>query len=244
MKSARLNNALPARTWVPPDVLIDLSPTAILPTVDEFPTLGWKSHTSIDLEDQQNPCNGGFMPASKKIQEVLDQISKQRQGLLDASSGLSEAQLDYKPAEDQWSISDILHHMALTDESSAKLAANMLMQAETQKLPADPSPEASVLGSLDEFMPKITGSKVQAPDRVAPRSHLPAAESIARLMASREKVVATWEHLGEYDLISLTYPHPLLGDLNAYQWLIIAGRHESRHTAQIGRVKADPGFPA
>ena len=184
------------------------------------------------------------MPASKKIQEVLDQISKQRQGLLAASSGLSEAQLDYKPAEDQWSITDILHHMALTDESSVRLAGMMLKQAEEAKLPADPTPEASVMGSLDEFMPKLSGSKVQAPDRVAPRSHLPAAESIARLMASREKVVETWQHLGEYDLSTVTYPHPLLGDLNAYQWLIIAGRHESRHTDQIGRIKADPGFPA
>jgi hypothetical protein len=184
------------------------------------------------------------MQASKKLQEVLEQISNQRQGLLDASSGLSEAQLDYKPAEGEWSISDILHHMALTDEANAKLAANMLKQTAEKNLPADPTPEASVLGSLDEFMPKITGAKVQAPERVAPRSHLPAAESIARLSASREKVVATFEHLGGYDLTELTYPHPLLGDLNGYQWLIIAGKHESRHTAQIARIKADPGFPA
>jgi uncharacterized damage-inducible protein DinB len=184
------------------------------------------------------------MQASKKLQEVLDQISNQRQGLLDASSGLSEAQLDHKPAEGEWSISDVLHHMALTDEANAKLTANMLKQAAEKNLPADPTPEASVLGSLDEFMPKITGARVQAPDRVAPRAHLPAAESIARLRASREKVVATLEQLGKYDLSGLTYPHPLLGELNGYQWLIIAGKHESRHTAQIARIKADPGFPA
>ena len=183
------------------------------------------------------------MQTSKKVQEALDQIADQRKGLLEASSGLSEAQLDYKPAEAEWSISDILHHMALTDEGGARLAANMLKQAEEKKLPADPRPEASVLNSLDEFNPQLAGTKVQAPDRVAPRSHLPAAESIVRLKSSRENVVATWAQLGEYDLSGLTYPHPLLGELNAYQWLIILGRHESRHTAQIARIKADPGFP-
>ena len=184
------------------------------------------------------------MQASKKIQEVLDQISTQRQGLLDASSGLSETQLDYKPSEGEWSISDILHHMALSDEANAKLAANMLKQASERTLPADATPESSVLHSLDEFMPKLaTAGRVQAPDRVAPRSHLPAAESIARLGASREKVVAAWQRLSEYDVTGVTFPHPLLGDLNAYQWLIIAGRHESRHTDQIARIKADPGFP-
>ena len=183
------------------------------------------------------------MQASKKLQEVLDQISNQRQGLLDASSGLSEAQLDYKPAEGEWSISDILHHMALTDEATAKLTANMLKQAVEKNLPVDPSPEASVLGSLDEFTPKIAGGKFQAPERVAPRSHIASSESIARLKTSRESVVATLEQLAAYDLTALTYPHPALGPLNGYQWLIIAGKHESRHAAQIARIKADPGFP-
>ena len=183
------------------------------------------------------------MQASKKLQEVLDQISYQRQGLLDASSDLSEAQLDYRPAEGGWSISDILHHMALTDESTAKLAANMLKQATEKNLPADPTPEASVLGSLDDFTSKIAGGKFQAPERVAPRSHLASSEAIARLKTSRETVVATVSQLSAYDLTGLTYPHPVLGDLNGYQWLIIAGKHESRHTAQIARIKADPGFP-
>ena len=183
------------------------------------------------------------MHVSKKLQEVLEQITRQRQGLLDASMGLSEAQLDYKPAEGEWSISDILHHMALTDEATAKLAANMFRQAMEKNLPADPTPEASVLGSLDEFTPKIAGGKCQAPERVAPRSHIASSEAIARLRASRESVVAAVEQLSAYDLTALTYPHPALGALNGYQWLIIAGKHESRHTAQVARIKADPGFP-
>ena len=128
------------------------------------------------------------MQGSKKLQEVLEQITNQRQGLLDASSGLSEAQLDYKPAEGEWSIGDILHHMALTDEATAKLTANMLKQAVEKNLSADPTPEASVLGSLDEFTPKIAGGKFQAPERVAPRSHLAPSEAIA----GSKRRVKTW----------------------------------------------------
>ena len=180
----------------------------------------------------------------KKVQELMDHISTERQSLLEATSGLTDAQLDFKPPEAQWSISDILHHLALTDEANAKLAANMLKQATEKNLPPDPTPEDSVLDSLDAFQPKLSGGKFQAPDRVAPRSHLPAAESLARLVASREKINTTLVQLAAYDLSSLTYPHPLLGDLNAYQWLVIAGRHETRHTAQIAKIKKDSGFPS
>ena len=184
------------------------------------------------------------MQLPKKVQELMEHILAERQALLDATSDLTDAQLDFKPPEAQWSISDILHHLALTDEANAKLAANMLKQAAEKNLPPDPKPEDSVLDSLDAFTPRLSGGKFQAPDRVAPRSHLPAAESIARLDASREKINATLAQLAAYDLSSLAYPHPLLGDLNAYQWLLIAGRHEGRHTAQIARIKKDPGFPS
>ena len=184
------------------------------------------------------------MKLTHKLQEVVDQISNERQALLEGTSGLTEAQLAFKPQDAQWSINDILHHLALTDEANSKLAANMLKQATEKSLPQDPTPEASVLDSLDGFEGRLSGGKFQAPERVAPRSHLPAAESLARLQASRERITATVEQLAAYDLRSLVYPHPLLGDLNAYQWLIIAGRHERRHTAQISRIKKDPDFPS
>jgi hypothetical protein len=184
------------------------------------------------------------MKLTHKLQEVVDQISNERQALLDGTSGLTEAQLVFKPHDAQWSITDILHHLALTDEANAKLAANMLKQAAEKNLSQDSTPEVSVLDSLDAFEGRLSGGKFQAPDRVAPRSHLPAAESLARLKASREKMTATVEQLSAYDLSSLVYRHPLLGDLNAYQWLIIAGKHERRHTAQIARIKKDPDFPS
>src|SRR5256885_11481610 len=92
-----------------------------------------------------------IMELSKKLQEIVDAISKSRQALLDTVSGLSEAQLDYKTAEGQWSISDILHHLALTDEANAKLTSRMLKQAETFNLPPDPPPDGSELNSLDQF---------------------------------------------------------------------------------------------
>jgi DinB superfamily len=184
------------------------------------------------------------MQLTRKVQEVMDQLSTQRQALLDATSGLTETQLAFKPQGTAWSISDILHHLALTDEANAKLAANMLKQAREKKLLQDPTPEASVLDSLDGFKERLSGGNFQAPERVAPRSHLPAIESIHRLKGSRARITDAVEQLSGYDLTALAYPHPLLGDLNGYQWLIIAGQHESRHTAQIARIKKDLNFPA
>jgi hypothetical protein len=186
---------------------------------------------------------GDAMALSKKIQELVDTVSSYRQALLDSISGLNAAQLDYKAEGAQWSIGDILHHLALTDEANAKLTSRMLKQAQALSLPLDSTPDESVLNSLDSYADVIRNSKAQAPEFVKPQSHLPVEESLARMKASREKFLESVEHLAPYDLTQLSYPHPLLGNLNMYQWILISGGHERRHTAQIGRIKAEAGFP-
>lgn len=183
------------------------------------------------------------MPLTHKLQELVQSISRQREKLLNSVSGLSDAQLNYKPSESPWSICDIVHHLALTDEANAKLISNLLKRSRAENIPPDPSPDDSELHSADDVFARMAEPKFQAPDFVAPRSHLPVDESLGRLKSSRARMLEAIEQLSTLDLSKLTYPHPFAGDLTAYQWILIAGGHESRHTEQINRMKALPEFP-
>lgn len=183
------------------------------------------------------------MPLSKKLQEIADRNSHSREKLLQSISDLSEAQLDFKTEGGAWSICDIVHHLALTDEANAKLMSNLLKRARADNLPPDSSPEGSELHSADEVFARMAEPKFQAPERVAPKSHLPVEESLARLKVSRAKTLEAVEELASYDLSQLTFPHPFAGDLNAYQWMLMGGGHEFRHAEQIKRMKALPDFP-
>src|SRR6185503_3637338 len=115
----------------------------------------------------------GLMPLTKKVQELVDTISGYRQALLDEVSALSETQLDHKPGDGAWSISDILHHLALTDEANLKLTFRALKHAEERRLPEDPTPDETALDSLAPFAETLRNTKAQAPGFVAPQSHLP-----------------------------------------------------------------------
>lgn len=183
------------------------------------------------------------MPLSKKVQELVGAITESRQALVDAVSELNEAQLAYRPGDGAWSINDILHHLALTDEANAKLTFRALKHARERNIAADTTPDASVLNSIDDALAPIRNTTAQAPERVVPREHLAADQSIARLRASRASALEAIEQLAAYDLTQLKYPHPLLGELDMYQWILIGGGHERRHVAQIGRIKAAIGFP-
>jgi hypothetical protein len=183
------------------------------------------------------------MPLSKKLQELVDRISHNREKLLQSVSGLSDAQLHHKAEESAWSVSDVLNHVSLVDEANAKLTSNMLKRARANSLPPDPSPDASEIHSMDNIFSRMNAAKFQAPEFVAPHSHSPVEESLARLKASRERMLANVEQLDGLDLSGLTHPHPFAGPLNTYQWVLVAGAHEFRHAEQIKRMKSQPGFP-
>jgi hypothetical protein len=183
------------------------------------------------------------MSLSKKLQELVDKISHQREKLLESISGLTDAQLNHKAAETDWSISDVLNHVSLTDEANAKLTSNFLKRARAASPPTDPSPSESVINSMDDIFPRMDGAKFQAPEFVAPQANAPVDESMARLKSSRERMLANVEQLDGLDLSGVTFPHPFAGALNAYQWILMAGAHEARHAAQINKMKSQPGFP-
>src|ERR1041384_2354806 len=184
------------------------------------------------------------MPLSKKLQEIVDQITHNREAVLHSIAGLSDTQLNYKTENDAWSICDIVHHLALTDEANAKLTSNLLKRARVENLGPDPSPDSSEIHSADDVFALMEQPKFQAPQFVAPQAHLPVDDSLARLKGSRERMLEAIEQLSSFDLSKLTFPHPFAGPLNGYQWMLIAGGHEHRHVQQIKRLKARQDFPS
>jgi hypothetical protein len=183
------------------------------------------------------------MALSNKLQELVDRISRQREKFLESVSGLTEAQLAHKAEGSAWSIADVINHVSLTDVANAKLTSNFLKSARSRSLPADPSPSASVLNSMDHIFPQMNAGKFKAPEFVTPQANASVEEAMARLKVSRERMLANVEQLDGFDLTGLTFAHPFAGDLNAYQWILVAGAHEARHASQINRMKSELGFP-
>jgi hypothetical protein len=183
------------------------------------------------------------MALTPKAQEVADSIARDRLTLLDSVRGLAPEQTDYRVEPGSWSIDDVLHHLALTEEANSKLMGLFQKRAAEESILPDPSPGASVLGSIDALVEGTDEGKAPAPDRVTPRSKVEAPAALARLEAARSRVLASVESLCAVDGTRLTFRHPFFGELDLYQWLLIGGWHERRHTRQIERIKTSSGFP-
>lgn len=177
-----------------------------------------------------------------KVQEIVTEIEGIRQSIYDTVAPLSQVQLDFKPAPDRWSISENLSHLNKVERGLPKLYALLLQKLEEAGW--KPETEGSALHSLDDTILAVDGPKFQAPERVLPVSDLSKDEVLAALRQSRQAVLEAVMPAPEYDLSGVQWPHPALGNINFYQWVLFIGLHEQRHLNQIHTIQQSVGFPA
>lgn len=161
---------------------------------------------------------------------------------LDSVAGLSPAQWNFKAGPDRWSIAECAEHIA---------ASEKFIFAYVEKIahgPANASPEDMAKAkSKDEAVIKSVpdrSTKFQAPEPIRPRKMAAdPQEYVEKFKAARLANIAYVEKTQD-SLRDRVAPHPALGPLDAYQWILMMSAHTERHTLQILEVKQAAGYPA
>lgn len=175
-------------------------------------------------------------PAERE--RAISYLTQTRDNLLRATSGLSPAQLQFKPAADRWSAAECLEHIITVENRVLEGIANALLQ------PADQSKRSAFDGRDDELLQIVTdrGNRRQAPEAAQPSGRWPAQQLVPEFRAARGRSYDCANRLGA-DARQHFFSHRALGDLDCYQWLLLIAAHGDRHRAQIEEVLATPGFP-
>ncbi len=174
------------------------------------------------------------------IADILAANEQAQARFIAAVSNLAEAQANFRPDENQWTMAEIVEHVSIVNDGFLRLTHKLLKEAESS-----PSPSRADLNlghtSLDEN--GAQRGQFQAPERVHPKGGVSVEDSLAKMNAALAGFAEVKSRLEAVDLSEQMFPHPALGPLNAYQWLILLGEHEDRHRGQIERLKASVGFP-
>jgi hypothetical protein len=155
------------------------------------------------------------MPWPVPVEALWNDLQSVRAELLKETEGLSQTQADWRPAEQEWSVGEILHHLTLAEVGTGKLTSKLFKDA-PQPLPPFPS-------DLRGFapVPPPPPGPAKAPEVVYPeRGH-----ALERLLGGLK-----WRHF-------------TLGEMDLAQWWLLHARHEADHLEQLRAVKAAQGFP-
>jgi len=169
---------------------------------------------------------------------ALKYLESTKQGVLDATAGLSEAQWNFKPGPDRWSVAEVTEHIATAEGFLRGMIIEKVMTA-------PPRPDEDDVTAIDELVLTAVPDRTQhrqAPEPLKPANQYGSPQgSLKQFIESRgvtEELLRTHDDLRAHAIDS-----PLQKKLDAYEWVLFIGAHSARHTKQILEVKADPNFP-
>lgn len=189
------------------------------------------------LGSAPSPSSGAPFGQSDRERGVA-YLQQTRDGVVASITGLSEAQMKFKPGADRWSVAETLEHIALVEDLIFRNLTNKIMQAP----PIAGDRDVAEVDAMVLAMVPDRSRTFDAPQSLVPTGCSTAAESLLRFQKSRAKTIEflqSTSNLREHSAES----RPLKQPLDAYQWLLFMGAHSERHTKQILEVKADPVFP-
>jgi hypothetical protein len=177
---------------------------------------------------------------SVTLQAIWRDNAAARETLRREVQGLSEDQLAFHTSPGQWSIGEILDHLHLAERSITRVLSKILQQAAGRGLIGEPGSMESLPYQIDVEM---YNRPADAPESVRPSPERPLAQLLESLEASRERLLEVASRADGRVVGNVTIRHFQLGELHFYQWLALEAAHETKHLAQIRRIKAQPNFP-
>ncbi len=171
-------------------------------------------------------------------ERAIHALSESRERLLAMVQRLSPSQLAFKPAADRWSVAECVEHIIVVEQAILGRITGALQQ------PADAAQHSAFEGSDEPLVERVTNrsEKVQAPEMIHPTGRWPHDQLLAEFRAARGRT-SDFAAKTDADLRQHLTPHPRLGPLDCYQWLLLIAAHGERHRAQAEEVMASAGFP-
>ena len=170
-----------------------------------------------------------------RLAETMTFVEEKRRELLQSFEGVEGERLCRRAAPDGWSVAEILEHLRLVESGIARLITKRSGQAREAGLGEEKS-TTSVLPTFDRFAATLDGAVMQSPAAVRPRENVDISEALDGLESSREALRAAVVSASGLSLGEIKHTHPILGELDLYQWLMFIGQHEGRHRKQIERT--------
>jgi len=170
----------------------------------------------------------------RSVAELYEDLDATRARLAGAVEHLAGEQLVFRPSPEAWTIAEIVEHLSIVERRVARVLGVMLTKLEPEGPRAAGSKFEPV--SVLEFVERSRTEKYKAPEEIRPKG-IPLSDSLAHLRDSRASLNSLRERVENVDGTRASFPHPVWGPLDLYQWLAFVSAHEQRHLSQIETLK-------
>ncbi len=187
-------------------------------------------------------CAGATAVRAQEVTQAekdraLQYLEATKKNVLEATKGLSDAQWNFKPAPDRWSVAQVMEHIAAAEDFLRDVTKEKVMVSPA----GEPGRDVKKTDEAVLAMVPDRTHKAQAPEPLVPTNRFGSPEgSVKHFVESR---VATADFLKNTTGLRDHVTDSPLGKLDGYEFVLFIAAHSERHTKQINEVKTDPNFP-
>jgi hypothetical protein len=163
--------------------------------------------------------------------ELLEFLDRHHAEFRETLDGVPADRREREPGAGRWSVANVIEHLGLVETNLTRALTARTGEARAKGLAAAPDApvldEAAVARYLDRERRIVSSGASQPASGLAPEA------AWRRLDAARHLTRGLVQDVDGLDVSGVVIPHPALGTLNFYQWVVFLGGHESRHRLQI-----------
>jgi hypothetical protein len=171
-----------------------------------------------------------------RIRELIDYLEVHRRQLHDAVASVPEKLREIRPADNAWSVAEVMEHVSLIEQRIAMLVTKHAGAARAGGVGPDPETSSVVASYVNPARVVDRTDKIVAPQPVQPGGALDSAAGTRALEASHAALVSSLRAANGVSLTNSMQTHPVLGPLNIYHWIVATALHDDRHAAQIREI--------
>lgn len=160
--------------------------------------------------------------------KLFDLLLESNNQLVEEVKALNYEQFNAKPAQDKWSISQICHHLYLSENLFTKAIENGLNDKDYESVAHKPI-----------HLVSDRTKKFESPEIAKPTEEPFDVENMLNLLTKlRENLLNVFRAIDNKTILSKkAAKHPVFGELSLDQWIELLYLHEQRHIEQIKDVK-------
>lgn len=163
------------------------------------------------------------------MKSTLKRLDAVHERLANTVNAVDPALLSKRPAENEWSVAEVVEHLCLVEGAVMKYLESKLDQPPVK------------VGFLAKLKPMRIVSwrvkRLQAPKLVQPASELPPMEELLKKYDRvRENTKKICNEAGHARLSHIRFKHPYFGDMNGAAAVSMVAFHEQRHLKQIHEI--------
>ena len=183
----------------------------------------------------------GAEPLSRGERDrAMSELHATRKRFLDSIAGLSQAQWNFKSAPQVWSIAQIADHVVVSEGALFDVIQKKLLTS-----PAQPGKRGSTKAKDEQVLRVMPdrSQKRKAPDYLEPAGKWVTQDAaVSEFRKLRDAHIAYVDQTQD-DLRAHFTENRVMGEIDAYQWMLLISAHTERHVLQIEEVKANAKYP-